>query len=520
MDRSSRSRTCRSGSSGCVTTSRGSASASVITSSISSPPGSSSTSRRRPSLNPLIASRARWRAARPRRRTAAGSRAARPAALDRRRPGPDAGRGGRLRRLLLVAAPRHEPRPHPAARRRAAAAELAPPPRRLPRPVAHGRRRAARRSPGRRVSCRTRSTGYRGSRRPAPSTSSSRSGSSSAVTPTACIEPDHADRHVFGVVLLNDWSAPRHPGLRVPAARPAPGKSFATTISPWVVTLDALRPYLVEPPVQDPVPDPYLRAALPWGLDLDLTVELNGQVISGTNFSHMYWTFAQQLAHMTVNGAPAGAGDLFGSGTVSGPTQAERGSLVELTWRGAEPLELPDGTTRTFLEDGDTVTLRGWCGGHDGPGSASARPRARSSRHQSDTTADQRRSDDVLPTVGDIPRKRHTLHRVGDTVWPRSWSARRASPGRRACCTTGRSPSAIVRIEQADVTPADVRRQPAGAAAPPPHVEAAERSRRRGHVTDRAARQRRRAAAVRHRDDDEPAVPQRRRRRARLRAVG
>ena len=119
--------------------------------------------------------------------------------------------------------------------------------------------------------------------------------------------------------------------------------------------------------MQDPVPDPYLRAALPWGLDLNLTVELNGQVISGTNFSHMYWTFAQQLAHMTVNGAPAGAGDLFGSGTVSGPTKAERGSLVELTWRGAEPLELPDGTTRTFLEDGDTVTLRGWCGGHDGP---------------------------------------------------------------------------------------------------------------------------------------------------------
>jgi fumarylacetoacetase len=185
--------------------------------------------------------------------------------------------------------------------------------------------------------------------------------------PTACIPPDHADRHIFGVVLLNDWSARDIQGYEYQPLGPHLAKSFATTISPWVVTLDALRPYLVEPPEQDPEPDPYLRAALPWGLDLNLTVELNGQVISGTNFSHMYWTFAQQLAHMTVNGAPAGAGDIFGSGTVSGPTKAERGSLVELTWRGAEPLELPDGTTRTFLEDGDTVTLRGWCGGQDGP---------------------------------------------------------------------------------------------------------------------------------------------------------
>ena len=185
--------------------------------------------------------------------------------------------------------------------------------------------------------------------------------------PAAYIEPDHADRHVFGVVLLNDWSARDIQGFEYQPLGPHLSKSFATTISPWVVTLDALRPFLVEPPEQDPLPDRYLRTALPWGLDLNLTVELNGSVISGTNFSHMYWTFAQQLAHMTVNGAPAGAGDLFGSGTVSGPTKAERGSLVELTWRGADPLELPDRTTRTFLEDGDTITLRGWCGGQDGP---------------------------------------------------------------------------------------------------------------------------------------------------------
>ena len=184
---------------------------------------------------------------------------------------------------------------------------------------------------------------------------------------TARIEPDHADRHVFGVVLLNDWSARDIQGFEYQPLGPHLAKSFATTISPWVVTLDALRPFLVEPPEQDPVPDPYLRAALPWGLDMELRVELNGSPITATNFSHMYWTFAQQLAHLTVNGAPTGPGDLFGSGTVSGPTKGERGSLMELTWRGAEPLTLPDGTSRTFLEDGDTVTITGWCGGDGRP---------------------------------------------------------------------------------------------------------------------------------------------------------
>ena len=185
--------------------------------------------------------------------------------------------------------------------------------------------------------------------------------------PASRIEPDHADRHVFGVVLLNDWSARDVQAFENQPLGPHLAKSFATTISPWVVTLDALRPFLVEPPEQDPPPDPYLRAALPWGLDLNLAVELNGEQIAATNFRQMYWTFAQQLAHLTVNGAPAGAGDLFASGTASGPTPGERGSLIELTWRGAEPLTLADGSTRTFLEDDDTVTLRGWCGGDDRP---------------------------------------------------------------------------------------------------------------------------------------------------------
>jgi fumarylacetoacetase len=185
--------------------------------------------------------------------------------------------------------------------------------------------------------------------------------------PATRIEPDHTDRHIFGAVLLNDWSARDIQAFEYQPLGPHLAKSFATTISPWVVTFDALRPFLVEPPVQDPVPDPYLRAALPWGLDLELAVDLNGEQIAATNFREMYWTFAQQLAHLTVNGAFTGAGDLFGSGTVSGPTKGERGSLIELTWRGAEPLNLADGSTRTFLEDGDSVTLRGWCGGGDQP---------------------------------------------------------------------------------------------------------------------------------------------------------
>jgi fumarylacetoacetase len=185
--------------------------------------------------------------------------------------------------------------------------------------------------------------------------------------PTARIEPDHADRHVFGAVLLNDWSARDIQAYEYQPLGPHLAKSFATTISPWVVTMDALRPFLVEPPEQDPVPDPYLRAALPWGLDLELRVALNGTEICATNFASMYWTFAQQLAHLSVNGAAAGAGDLFGSGTVSGPTATERGSLLERTWRGAEPLVLADGSTRSFLEDGDTVSITGWCGDGDRP---------------------------------------------------------------------------------------------------------------------------------------------------------
>jgi len=189
-------------------------------------------------------------------------------------------------------------------------------------------------------------------------------------SPASRIHPDDADRHVFGVVLLNDWSARDVQGYEYQPLGPNLAKSFATSISPWVVTIDALRRYLVAPPVQDPQPDPYLRATRPWAIDLNLTVELNGWPITSTGFADMYWTFAQQLAHTTVNGATTRAGDLFGSGTVSGPTPGERGSMIELTWRGAQPLTLGDGSLRSFLEDGDTVTMRGWCGGE-----TAARPR-------------------------------------------------------------------------------------------------------------------------------------------------
>lgn len=174
------------------------------------------------------------------------------------------------------------------------------------------------------------------------------------------ITPDRADEHVFGVVLVNDWSARDIQAYEYQPLGPFLGKSFATTIAAWVTPMEALN--FVAAPAQDPVPDPYLRAARPWGVDIELSVELNGEEICATNFREMYWTFAQQLAHMTVNGASTRTGDLFASGTVSGPGDSERGSLIEITWRGRDPLKLKDGSTRTFLQDGDSVVLRGRSG--------------------------------------------------------------------------------------------------------------------------------------------------------------
>jgi len=172
--------------------------------------------------------------------------------------------------------------------------------------------------------------------------------------------------HVFGVCLLNDWSARDIQAWEYVPLGPFLGKSFATSVSPWVVPLDALAQARIDPPPQDPEPLPYLRGSEPWGLDLALEVRVNGHVVSRPPFAGMYWTAAQQLAHLTVNGASLRTGDLFASGTVSGPDPDQRGSLLELTWNGRDPLRFPDGTTRTFLEDGDEVVISATAPGPDG----------------------------------------------------------------------------------------------------------------------------------------------------------
>jgi fumarylacetoacetase len=184
--------------------------------------------------------------------------------------------------------------------------------------------------------------------------------------PGTPIPVDAAADHVFGFVLLNDWSARDLQAFEYQPLGPFLAKSFATSISPWVVLLDALVPSLVAGPAQEPPPSPHLAGERPWGLELHLEVDLNGTTVSRTQFASMYWTFAQQLAHLTSNGASSRPGDLLGSGTVSGPAPGTEGSFIELTWRGERPLRLDDGTTRTFLQDGDTVTLRGWAGGEGG----------------------------------------------------------------------------------------------------------------------------------------------------------
>ena len=171
--------------------------------------------------------------------------------------------------------------------------------------------------------------------------------------------------HVFGFVLVNDWSARDIQAWEYQPLGPFLGKSFMTSISPWVVPVAALEEARVAPPEQDPPPLPYLRCDEPWGLDVTLKVELNGHVVSRPPFAGMYWTAPQQLAHTTVNGASLRTGDLLASGTVSGPERDERGSLIELTWNGNEPLELPDGTKRVFLEDGDTVRITASAPGRD-----------------------------------------------------------------------------------------------------------------------------------------------------------
>jgi fumarylacetoacetase len=173
--------------------------------------------------------------------------------------------------------------------------------------------------------------------------------------------------HVFGACLVNDWSARDIQAFETVPLGPFLGKAFATSISPWVVPLDALRAARVAPPPHDPAPLPYLREeAGPWGLDLSLTVRINGFLVSEPPFATMYWTPAQMLAHLTSGGAPLRTGDLYASGTVSGPERDQLGCLLELTRNGAEPLDLPDGTRRAFLDDGDEVVIAATAPGPDG----------------------------------------------------------------------------------------------------------------------------------------------------------
>ncbi|HXR68699.1 MAG TPA: fumarylacetoacetase [Dermatophilaceae bacterium] len=180
---------------------------------------------------------------------------------------------------------------------------------------------------------------------------------------------DDAAGHLFGVALFNDWSARDIQVWESVPLGPFLGKSFGSSLGAWVVPMEALATARVPLPPQDPEPLPYLRGSGTslFGLDINLEVRINGTLVSSPSYAGMYWSPAQMLAHLTVNGASLRDGDLFASGTISGPEKHTRGSLMELTWNGTEPLTLDDGSTRAFLEDGDTVTITGWA---PGPGGA------------------------------------------------------------------------------------------------------------------------------------------------------
>ena len=173
------------------------------------------------------------------------------------------------------------------------------------------------------------------------------------------------EKHVYGVVLVNDWSARDLQGWEYVPLGPFLGKSFATSISPWVVSLEALRSSQVPLGPQDPPVLPYLSGAALTNHDITFEVRWNGQLVSRPPYAQLYWSPAQMLAHLTVNGASVRTGDLYASGTVSGPAPDQRGSFFELAWGGAEPLTI-NGEPRSFLEDGDQVTITAWATSSDG----------------------------------------------------------------------------------------------------------------------------------------------------------
>ncbi|MCC3765536.1 fumarylacetoacetase [Glycomyces sp. TRM65418] len=180
------------------------------------------------------------------------------------------------------------------------------------------------------------------------------------------VSVDDFAEHVFGVVLVNDWSARDIQAWEYVPLGPFLGKSFATSIGHWVTPLDALAAAKAPAPVQDPAPLGYLQETDRFGYDLEMAVRWNGTEVSRPPFAGMYWTPAQMLAHLTVNGASLRTGDLFASGTVSGPEPAQRGSFLELTWGGKEPVTVGEGETRSFLEDGDTVVIEATAPGAEG----------------------------------------------------------------------------------------------------------------------------------------------------------
>ncbi len=177
---------------------------------------------------------------------------------------------------------------------------------------------------------------------------------------------EEAEEYIFGLVLLNDWSARDIQKWEYVPLGPFLAKNFASSISPWIITLDALEPYRVEGPKPKQKQLPYLQSKGAKSFDINLEVALQPKgaketVVSKSNFKHMYWNMSQQLAHHTVNGCPVNSGDMMGSGTISGPTEDSYGSMLELTWKGEKPLKMADGTERKFINDHDTVIMRGYC---------------------------------------------------------------------------------------------------------------------------------------------------------------
>lgn len=180
------------------------------------------------------------------------------------------------------------------------------------------------------------------------------------------VSVEDAENHIFGMVLFNDWSARDIQKWEYVPLGPFLAKNFASSISPWIVTLDALEPFRTESPKQEPTPLPYLQQTGKHAFDINLEVYIqpeNGaeNLVSRSNFKYMYWTMSQQLAHHTINGCRVNSGDMMGSGTISGATQDSFGSMLELTWGGKNPLTMNDGTERKFINDNDTVIIKGYC---------------------------------------------------------------------------------------------------------------------------------------------------------------